>query len=60
MRLVARELRVARPADLAGFVNDLADRFRVSALLAYYSKDCLWSPAAVAGFVQPDLRPLDF
>ena len=60
MRLVARELRVARPADLAAFVNDLADRFRVDALLVYYSRDRLFSPAAVTGFVDSDLRPLDF
>jgi hypothetical protein len=60
MRLVARELTVARPADLAGFVNDLAERFRVDALLVYYSRDRLFSPAAAAGFVEPDLRPLDF
>ena len=60
MRLVARELTVARPVDLAAFVNDLADRFRVDALLVYYSRDRLFSPAAVAGFAEPDLRPLDF
>jgi hypothetical protein len=60
MRLVARELRVARPADVAAFVNDLADRFRVDALLVYYSRDRLFSPAAGAGFAEPDLRPLDF
>jgi hypothetical protein len=60
MRLVARELRVVRPADVAAFVNDLAGRFRVDALLVYYSRDRLWSADAVAGFVDPDLRPLDF
>jgi hypothetical protein len=60
MRLIARELTVARPTDLAAFVNDLADRFRVDALLVYYSRDRLWSAEAVATLVDPDLRPLDF
>jgi hypothetical protein len=59
MRLVARELKVD-PADLAGFVNGLAGRFAVDGLYAHYSKDRLWSAEARAGFVEPDLRPLDF
>ncbi|HJZ91204.1 MAG TPA: hypothetical protein VKE40_10045 [Gemmataceae bacterium] len=60
MRLVARDLGVARPVTLAGFVNDLASRYRVGWLFGYYSHDRLWSPAARAAFILPDLRPLDF
>jgi hypothetical protein len=58
MRLVARELVGA--VDLAKCVNALAERCRVDGLLGYYSKDWLWSDAARAEFVDPDLRPLDF
>jgi hypothetical protein len=60
MRLVARDLRVARPASLAAFVNDLAARYRVGWLFGYYSQNRLWSPEARAGLIPPDLRPLDF
>jgi hypothetical protein len=59
MRLVAREFE-AGPPDLAGFVNGLAGRFPVAWLDTYYAKDRLWSAEARAGFVEPDLRPLDF
>jgi hypothetical protein len=59
MRLVACDL-VAAPADLARFVNELAGRFPPDWLLGYYSRDRLWSDAARAGFVEPDLKPLDF
>ena len=60
MRLVEREMRVAPTAELASFVNDLAGRFQLGWLLRYYSSDLLWSDKARAGFVMPDLRPLDF
>ncbi len=60
MRLVARELRVAQPTGLAAFVNDLAERFRVEALLGYYSRERLFSAEARAEFIEPDLRPIDF
>src|SRR5262245_35964154 len=60
MRLVARDLPNARPANLAEFVNSLAARYRVGWLFGYYSHDRLWSPEARAAFVPPDLRPLDF
>jgi hypothetical protein len=59
MRLIAREAK-SNPPDLAGFVNDLAGRFPVGRLLDYYSADRLWSAEARAGFVGPDVRPLDF
>jgi hypothetical protein len=59
MRLVARELE-PDPPDLAGFVNGLAGRFPMDWILGYYTKDRLWSAAARAGFIEPDLRPLDF
>jgi hypothetical protein len=60
LRLVARELAAAAPVELAGFVNDLAGRFPTDWLLGYYSRDRLWSDAARAGFVDPDVKPLDF
>ncbi len=59
MRLVARELPT-NGRGLAEFVSGLASRFPVSRLLDYYSADRLWSTEARAGFVEPDLRPLDF
>jgi hypothetical protein len=59
MRLVAREL-ATDPPNLHSLVNGLAGRFRIDWLLAFYSKDRLWSDEARAVFVGPDLRPLDF
>jgi hypothetical protein len=59
LRLVARELR-SDPPTLSAFVNDLAGRFPTDWLLGYYSRDRLWSAEARAGFLEPDLRPLDF
>jgi hypothetical protein len=59
MRLVCHELR-SNPPDLAAFVNELAGRYPMSRLLDYYSADRLWSAEARAGFVGPDVRPLDF
>lgn len=59
MRLVARELTPA-PSVLAEFVNGLAARFPMDRMLDYYTKDRLWSAEARAGFVGPDVRPLDF
>jgi hypothetical protein len=59
LRLVARELGSGPPA-LCEFVNDLAGRFPTDWLLGYYSRDRLWSDAARATFIGPDLRPLDF
>jgi hypothetical protein len=59
MRLVAREL--GRTASTrADLVNDLAGRCRVDWLLAYYSRERLWSAEARAEFTPPDLCPLDF
>jgi hypothetical protein len=60
MRLIEREMRIAPGAELATFVNDLTGRFQVGWLLRYYSPGLLWSAEARAGFVPPDLRPLDF
>jgi hypothetical protein len=60
MRLVARELSIATPSNMADLVNGLATRFPIDALLGYYSRERLWSEAARAAFVEPDLRPLDF
>jgi hypothetical protein len=60
MRLVARELSVGLRDGVSGLVNDLADRYRLDWLLGYYSSDRIWSVEARAGFVPPDLRPLDF
>jgi len=59
MRLVARELETDPPV-LSDFVNGLAARFPISWVLGYYSSGRLWSDAARAGFIGPDLRPLDF
>jgi hypothetical protein len=59
MRLVARELTM-RNCDIAAFVNSLTGRFTVDELLAYYSRERLWSDAARARFVEPDIRELDF
>ena len=59
MRLLAREVR-SNHRRRAELVNDLAARCRVDWLLGYYSRDRLWSDAARADFVLPDLRPLDF
>jgi len=60
MRRVARDLESASPTALAGFVNDLTGRYPVGWLLGYYSQVRLWSAEARAGFVPPDLKPLDF
>lgn len=60
MRLVDRELRAAPAADLPALVNDLAGRYRVDWLYGYYTPDRLWSAEAHAGFIDPDVRPLDF
>jgi hypothetical protein len=60
VRLVARELAATDPDELAAFVNGLAGRFSTDGLLGYYSRDRLWSDEARAGFVGPDLKPLDF
>jgi hypothetical protein len=59
MRLVSSELAGSQ-SDPGEFVNDLARRFGMNWLLGYYSKDRLWSDAARAGFLEPDVRPLDF
>ena len=47
-------------ADLASFVNDLAEWFPLRWLLRYYSPELLWSAEARADFVPPDLQRLDF
>jgi hypothetical protein len=60
MRLVAARLREERPAELAGFVNDLAGRFRVNSLLDYYSETRLWSAEARERFVEPDVKGFDY
>jgi hypothetical protein len=60
LRLVARELASVPPDGAAGLVNDLAERCRVEWLYQYYSPDRLWSAEARAGFVPPDVCPLDF
>jgi hypothetical protein len=60
MRLVARELAGVPTDAVAGLVNDLAERCRVSWLYEYYTAERLWSAEARAEFVPPDRRPLDF
>ncbi len=50
--LAAKEL----PEEL----DRAASAYGVGWLYGYYSKDRIWSPEAAAGWVEPDLRPLDF
>ena len=40
--------------------NDLANRFQVAAVLADDPPERLWSAAARAGWIEPDLKPLDY
>ncbi|HEX8723609.1 MAG TPA: hypothetical protein VF736_23535 [Pyrinomonadaceae bacterium] len=55
---------IGRPGlgrDLAAMVNDLAEECGGSRLVYdYYSKELLDSDAARRGWVEPDLKPLDF
>ena len=60
MRLVARQLAGVPLDRVPALVNGLADRCRVDWLIGYYSAGRLWSAEARAGFVEPDVRPLDF
>jgi|EP01137_Pigoraptor_chileana_P022528 hypothetical protein len=46
--------------SLAAAVEELARECDMRWPFRYYSPDLLWSPAARAGWVEPDLRPLDF
>ena len=61
MRLVARYLR-DRPDSppLVEAVEKLAADCDMRWPLRYYSPERLWSAEARAGWVEPDVRPLDF
>ena len=53
--------RKALGGDLAGMANALAEECGGSRLVFdYYSKDLIDSDAARLGWVEPDLKPLDF
>ena len=53
--------RAGAADDLAGLTNRLADECGASRLVHdYYSRELLDSDAARRGWVEPDLRPLDF
>jgi AcrR family transcriptional regulator len=61
LRRIARSLRDDTDEEgLARTVAGLAAAYDMNWPLAYYSKSQLWSAAARRGWVEPDLRPLDF
>lgn len=61
MRRVDRYLRDnPELVSLSGAVEALAKDCDMYWLLGYYSHDRLWSAEAKSGWVEPDLRPLDF
>lgn len=60
VRLVMHEWNQALLANAAEFVNEISTRRPLNDLLNFYSAELLWSDAARAGWVEPDLRPFDF
>ncbi len=61
LRRVHRYLRDRPgPLSLAAAVEELAAACDMRWPLRYYSPERLWSAEARAGWLEPDLRPLDF
>jgi hypothetical protein len=60
MRRVARYLKAHPTCSLADAVEELAVECDIRWPLRYYSPELLWSAEARAGWVEPDVRPLDF
>ncbi len=60
MRRVARYIGDHPNATLNQSVEGLAATCDLQWLLSYYSGDLLWSAAARGGWVEPDIRRLDF
>lgn len=60
MKRVALYLGDHPGATLRQSIEDLAATCNLPWLLSYYSGDLLWSAAARGGWVEPDVRPLDF
>lgn len=61
MRRAAQYLRERPgPIALATAVEELVVACDMRWPLRYYSPELLWSAAARAGWVEPDVRPLDF
>ena len=60
LRRVARQLENNPDTGLVAMIDELTASCGVDWLLGYYSRERLWSAEAKAGWVEPDLRPLDF
>ncbi len=60
MRRVNWALHYELTGTLVQLVDGLYKRCTLDWLLRYYSRECLWSAAARAGWIEPDLCPLDF
>jgi len=63
LKLVGRFLDRVQPGrgSIAELANELALTYRDSRLIFdYYSRELISSPAAREGWVEPDLKPLDF
>jgi hypothetical protein len=61
LRLVHSHLNhYAEVLPFTGLVNKMAEHYPLAFIFEYYSKDRLESQAAKAGWVEPDIKMIDF